>query len=467
MKIIYYFIISVFILAGAGCTGSKSYSNKAKKLQAAGMNDEAANFFLQALQRNPKNVDAKIGLNQTGQIQIEKTLTSFYKAYSVSNYKEAVYKYQEALNYKRQYGYFVSVEIPPYYDAYYKEMLVVYLADRYEVAGDLLYEEKFDDANLVYKEILELDPEYKDVQDLSLTSTIEPLYRKGVAEFDLERYRSCYGMMSRVLVQKPMYKDAIDYKERALEEGQITLAILAFESNVAAKKNIANAIHGDVVSGLIKSNDPFIKVIDRTNMDALIKEQKINVKNASTGNGAIQTGELLGANMLIKGKLLRYSSTGGSIHSYRKQGFESYRVKKVNPDTKKTYYETKYKRVNYTEFEGSASVFVEVQYQMISAETGEVVKSDVLRKSSSDYVNYISFSGNYKNLYAGKYSGKGSDFVKGDVIYNSFSQKNKIKQKAKTNKRSLKSEQQLASESLNVISLGIIRGVSVYNPDDK
>ena len=48
-----------------GCTGSKSYSNKAKKLQEAGMNEEAAAFYLQALQRNPKNVDAKIGLKTT------------------------------------------------------------------------------------------------------------------------------------------------------------------------------------------------------------------------------------------------------------------------------------------------------------------------------------------------------------------------------------------------------------------
>jgi hypothetical protein len=201
-------------------------------------------------------------------------------------------------------------------------------------------------------------------------------------------------------------------------------------------------------------------------MEALIKEQKINVNNP-TGNSAIQAGELLGANMLIKGKLLGYSSKGGKVRAYRKQGFESYRVKKTNPETKKTYYETKYKRVYYTEYEGSASVFLEVQYQMISAETGEVVKSNVLRKENSDYVNYISYKGNYKNLYAGKYTGKGSGFNKGDVIYNSYSQQNKIKRLAKSNKTGLKSEQQLASEALNVISLGIIRGVSSYNPDEE
>ena len=464
MKKFYFLIIVLFLMVGAGCSGSKSYSNKAKKLQAAGMNDEAANFFFQALQRNQKNVDAKIGLKQTGQIQIERTLTQFYKAYSVTNYKEAVYKYQEALNYKKRYGYFVSVEIPAYYNEYYQEMLVVYLVDRYKVAGDLYYDEKYDEANKVYKEILVLDPEYKDVKELSLISTIEPMYRRGIAFFEDEKYRTSYQVMSNVLSQKSMYKEAIDYKERSLELGQIVLAVMEFESFSSTQKSLANTVQGDVITGLTKNNDPFLKVIDRTNSEALIKEQKINVKNAT--NSAIQVGELLGANMLVKGKLNNYSHSGGKVRAYRKKGFESYRVKRVDEKTKKTYYETRYKRVYYTEFEGSSTVYLEVQYQMISAETGEVVKSDVIRKESSDYVNYITYNGNYKNLYAGKYSAKGTGYQKGDVIYNSYSQQNKIKRLAKNSKRSLKSEQNLASEALNVVSLGVIRGISSYNPDE-
>jgi hypothetical protein len=456
----------MFLLVGAGCTGSKSYSKKAMKLQEAGLNDEAASFYLKALQRNQKNVDARIGLKQTGQIQIEKTLTSFYKAYSVTNYKEAVYKYQKALNLQKQYGYFVALEIPPYYKEYYNEMLEVYLSDRYEVANDLLYEENFPDASLIYKEILKLDPEYKDVKDLSLQSIIEPLYRSGVTSFNAEKYRKCYGIMSNVLLKKPMYKDAIDYKERALEEGQIVIAILEFESTVVSKKELASSIQSDVVSGLISVNDPFLKVIDRTNLQELIKVQKINVNSTTSGNSAIKTGELLGANMLIKGKVLGYSTKGGTIKGIRKQGFESYLVKKVNSETKKTYYETRYKRVYYTEYEGVRSVYMEVQYQMISAETGEVVGSNVLREEKSDYVNYVVYSGNYKKLYAGKYSGKGTGYNKGDVIYKSYSQQNKLKNKVRTSKKTLKSEHELASKAVSLISSNIVRAISSYNPDE-
>ncbi len=430
------------------------------------MNEEAAAFYLQALQRNPKNVDAKIGLKTTGQIQIEKSLTQFYKAYSVTNYKEAVYKYQEALKFANQYNNFVSVEIPPYYNDYYQEMLVVYLEERYEKAGDLLYEENFTEAKEIYSEILNLDPEYKDVQDLNLQSTIEPMYRQGVKAFDADQFRKSYDIMLNVLAKKSDYKDAIDYKERALEEGQVVIAVLEFQSNVSGKQSTIQSIQSDVVAGIIKINDPFVKVVDRSNMNNLIEEQKINVKEGAYGNSAIKAGELLGANMLVQGKLINYSYTGGKITRQLKQGFESYQVKKTNPETKKTYYQTYYKRVNYWEFEGSSSVFAEVQYQLISAETGEVVKSDIMRQKKSDYVNYVNYKGNSKNLYAGKYSGSGSKYSKGDVIYSSNAQKSNLRRKINTNKRTLDSEAQMASGVLKQISKGIVRGVTQFNTDE-
>ena len=42
----------------AGCSGSKSYAKKAGKLDGSGLYAEAADMYLQAVQRNQKNVDA-------------------------------------------------------------------------------------------------------------------------------------------------------------------------------------------------------------------------------------------------------------------------------------------------------------------------------------------------------------------------------------------------------------------------
>ena len=462
-----YIIATVFIsFLVLGCTGSKNYSRKAKKLQEVGLNDEAANFYYESLVRNEKNVNAKIGLKTTGQIQIENTLTAFYKAYSVANYKDAVYKYQEALKYQSDYGQYVSMEIPPYYNDYYQEMLVVYLVERYQVAGDLLYDENFADAQRIYSEILNLDPDYQDAKELNLEAIVEPLYRKGVVAYKMKKYRSCYALMNQVLAKKAMYKDAIDYKERALEDGQVIIAVLEFQSNVPLKRNIIKSIQADVVSGIINNNDPFIKVIDRSNMETLIREQKINVNESTYGNSAIKAGELLGADMLIHGKLLNYTYSGGRVKNYVMQGFESFRVKKMDPKTKKPYYETRYKRVNYVEYIGSSSFYGEVQYQLISAETGEVVNSNVFKGSRSDNLNYVTYKGNYKNLYAGKYRGSGSLYKSGDVIYNSYSQKKSLNRKVTSSKRHLLSEQSMATVVFEDITSKIVNSIIRYNTDE-
>lgn len=466
MRVIYAIVLSLILLIGGSCTGSKSYSKKAKKLQDAGLNDEAAAFYLESLQRNPKNVDAKIGLKTTGQIQIEKTLTDFYKAYSVANYKEAVYKYQEALNYQRKYGYFVAMEIPPYYEEYYQEMLSVYLDDRYKVAGDLFYQEKFNEAHVIYKEIIGLDSDFKDVKELSLKALLEPMYRNGVEAFENGKYRKCYSLMSEILFKKSDYKDAIDYKDLALEEGQITIAVLDFHSGVKNKQGVANTIQGKVVSGVIGIQDPFIKVLDRSNVEALIKEQKINVAEATNGKSAIRTGELLGADILVRGVLLTYSYSGGRARGREYEGFERIKVKKTNPETKKTYKEIYYKKVTYREYTGSSSLHAKAQYQIISAETGEVIQANVLSDYNSDQVHYIDYSGNSRYLYKGKLTDADKASKNKNGYYSNVSNLVSLKRLARETKRTLKTESELSTSVVNNISRGITRQVSKIDIDE-
>lgn len=447
------------------CSGSKSYSKKAIKLQEQGLNDEAAEFFLIALQRNPKNVDAKIGLKQTGQIQIENTLTSFYKSYSVANHKESVYLYKKAKDYHSRYSRFVSLDFPSYYDAYYKEMLDVYLNKRYQEAEDLVYEERFKEANEIFNEILNLDPEYKDVKSQSLQTEVEPIYRKGLNLFDNQKYRGCYNSMEKVLRLMPNYKDAIDYKERSLENGKVNIAVMEFTNIQSRYAMVTQSMQSNVVSGLASLHDPFLVVIDRTNMNTLIAEQKINVEKAAMGQSAIQTGELLGANMLVTGKVINYTPRIGKVNMYKRQGFEQYRVKVKNTDNDKYHWENRYRRVVYWEYQGSSSVFIEVQYQIVSAQTGQVLKSNTIKKEVRDQVNYINFKGNKRNLYSGKYSTKGGGYVKTDQIYTTGSSRRNFVTKVNASKTTLKSEAQLRSEAVNYLSKNLVDGVSSIDID--
>lgn len=150
---------------------------------------------------------------------------------------------------------------------------------------------------------------------------------------------------------------------------------------------------------------------------------------------------------------------------YRRQGFEKYKVKVKNTDNDKYHYETRYKRVMYWEYLGSSSVFMEIQYQIVSAQTGQVLKSNTIRKEVKDEVNYITYKGNTSKLYSGKHSTKSGGYLKSDQVYTSGSSRRNFKAKVNSTRKSLKSEAQLQSEAINYLSKNVVNGVSQIDID--
>lgn len=454
--------VSLIFLA---CSGSKSFSKKAAKLEAAGLTEEAADFYFQALQRNLKNVDAKIGLKKTGQKIIENKLNEFYKLHSVDNHKAAVYQYKDITAYKDKCAAFVKLDISGYYEDYYKKSLVKYLDTQYKEGENLIYSEDYENADKVFKEIVQLDSKFKDAKEMSSITTAEPLYRKGVAAFEAEKYKTAYDYMDQVLKAKPEYKDALDIKNNALELGVITIAVMPFKDQHGKVTSMSQSLQADMTQALVKTNDPFLKIIDRKNTDVLLKEQKLSAEGVVSQSTSIQAGELLGAKVLITGKLVNYRKSGGRVSSSKKQGFEAVKSTKVNPQTKKKYAVTSYKRVSYTEYSGESSVYCSFQYQMVSAETGEILRSDVIEYTANDRVNYASYSGNKKALYAGVYKNTFGPLVQGEKVYSSYRDKQQLNAKLNSSKRNLASFAQLEGKVSKKISSKVYTQILSYNPD--
>lgn len=456
---------TVFLSLIFGCTGSKSFSRKAKKLEEAGLNKEAAGLYFTALQRNMKNVDAIIGLKKTGQKLLDRKLNNFYKAHSTDAIKDAVYAYLDAVSYKDKCAPFVELVIPPYYETYYKESLSKYLKKRYKEGEELVYNEKYEEGDKVFKEIIKLDPGYKDAKEMASLTTVEPLYRKGMEAYEAGKYRTAYGFMDKVLKSKSNYKDAIDIKSESLEKATLTIGVIPFKTAHSSSSNMVNKIQAGIVRHLVKTDDPFLKIIDRKNTGILLNEQKLSVDGVTSQSSAINAGELLGAKVLVTGKLLTYEKRGGNVTSKRMPGYTSYRTKKVNPQTDEVYYVTNYRKTYYTEYSGEVEVFCSFEYQMISAETGEILSSDVINVSKRDAVNYASYNGNTKSLYAGTFTNINSVIGQGDKVYSGYSAKRKLDSKLKTTKRSLKSKEQLGVEASGDISKKIYQQIRNYNPE--
>jgi tetratricopeptide (TPR) repeat protein len=459
-----YFVLIAFLLPVifiAGCSGSKSFSKKARKLQEAGLTNEAADFYYQSLLRNPQNIDAKIGLKQTGGTIVTNKLNEYYKAHSLQAYGEAVYKYREAMDLKALYSPFVDIEVPPYYEQYYSEDLDVYLEQRYDKASELVYEQKYEEADGIFKEILDLKPEYRDVGEMAKMTTVEPIYQNGVKAFDAGKYRMAYTLMEQVIAVKGTYKDAIDIKQMALEEATLTVAVVPFEDKSGRAGTVDEKLFAGTVQSLMRTKSPFIKVLDRSNLDQVKKEQQVSLESG----GDLDITEMRGANVLITGKVLSYEKRGGQVQAQRQQGYESFRVKKVDPESGKTSYVTNYRKTYYTEYTGASEIFCTVQIDMVNTETGELMASEMIKSTKRDAVNYARYKGNYKNLYGGTFKSASGAMVTGDKVFTSYRDKQALNAKFTTSKTSLKSFAELDTELSEDLAKRIAFVVEKYNPD--
>ena len=168
-------------------------------------------------------------------------------------------------------------------------------------------------------------------------------------------------------------------------------------------------------------------MVDRENTDKIIEEQKLALSGILDEKTAANAGQLLGVKAVLIGKVIKFDASNGRLNRKYKQAFEPYRERKYNAETKKYYYETKYKSVSYYEYNQQNSVAFTFQYQLVSSETGQILVSNVIDKTYADQVNYSTYKGDYKKLTPEKrLSGAGFSSLRGNFI-NKFSARKNVK----------------------------------------
>ena len=397
LRLILFAFISLAVAFGSGCTGSKKLSKKAATLEDEGRYQEAARLYYESLQRNRDNLDARVGLGKTGQLYLDDKLADFGEQRRADQLKEAVYTYQDAELYKESVSYLgVELSIPTQYKLDYKAVLDEYLKKRYSEGKDLLASKQFEEAQKAFNEIEKLSPNYKDLEELKKVSECEPLYQEAKSEIAGGKYRSAYYKLTSILDMDPEYKDSKLLRDEALELGRFTVSVKPFDAN--GHSDIANWIEGHLLSELTSVNDPFLRIVQRENMDQILEEHELSSSAMVDGQTATQLGQVLGAQAILTGKVLSYSSNESSLRSKKEKAYKQYRVKLYNKAEDEHYYETRHKPIYYMRYYQSNEVKLAVEYKLVSLETGEVIFSEIFDKSTGDEINYSTYQGEITNL---------------------------------------------------------------------
>jgi tetratricopeptide (TPR) repeat protein len=393
-----YIILFLTAILSAGCATSRSFSKRGQKLEQAGMFDEAAGMYFTSLQKNRGNVDAQIGMRNTGQLVLNKRLQEFTQLRTFDKKKEAIVAWQNAVGYSNKVKSLgVSLSIPDFYLSDYEELKGIYTAELYDQGIALMDEGKYKEAEAKFVEIAKLDPDHSEANDLAAVAYAEPLYKAAQSAYSIERYREAYENFDLVVKRLPSYKDAAQMLAKSIEGGLFTVAMLPFE-NATPNTGLDTKMAAYALEALTSLKDPFLKVVDRKNMELMLAEQKLGMSGVINEETAVSVGKLLGAKAILSGTVISYATEVGQPNRFNMDAYEQYRVQLTNEEGK-PYFESRYRKVAVTEFTRENRVSVSVQYKISSLSTGEVLLSRIVDKQLSDVAHWAEYSGSLDNLY--------------------------------------------------------------------
>lgn len=396
----YRVLIFAFSLVLISCASSNSYYKKGQKLQQAGLAQEAADFYFISVQKNPNNVNAKIALKQSGQDQLNGMYQKFYTAHGLEKHADAVRTYREAKAYQEKISTYVNLEAPPYYEEYFNESKDVFLRTQYAKASSLIEKSEYEEAQPMLQEIVEIDPNYEDAAELLLYADLEPRYKKAIQEFEAEQYIKAHEIFEKILRISSNYKEARYYRDKCIEKGRITVAMLPVGTDAGQEKH-AEVMYSSTLGQLLKERDPFLVFIDRKNMDAIIEEQKLGMSGIIDDNTVAEAGKLLGAKVVINSRLIAYNHQFVSPKTTKEIGYER-KTTRVYDKVKKYYYnQDQFYKTSYQKTSGYRKVSFQFVVTMVSSETGEILYSNTFDVKEEDNLTYGSYDKSLSALYPG------------------------------------------------------------------
>lgn len=256
------FCIYLFI----GCSASSKFTKKAQKLENAGLIEEAADSYYQALRSDNDNIDAKIGLKRTAPKILEKKMTTYRTLSNSQNYFESYNKFTEAVNYQqkvRRVGILIDISTSDknLFDRNKKKLADIH----YSKGTAYLNSKLWSNAINEFEKVMRYVSNYKNTSSLIIqaknskdSESAEQSYQRGLSFFNSNQYRSAYSAFKECLKYRSNYKEAVEFRRKSLEKGKVRIGIFPFKNDTRLY-NVEKTLYAYVVSNSVNYSSPFIE----------------------------------------------------------------------------------------------------------------------------------------------------------------------------------------------------------------
>lgn len=456
-------LLTILAIVALTSCASKHYAKQAQKYAEAGLFRDAAQMYYQSVAANPKNIDAKMGLQRAGQLLLQEKLDAFKTHYDNNATKEAVYAFIDAQSYYNQVkNVGVALIFPAEQNVYFNDVKDKYLQTLYAQGLQTLDVEDFASAENTFAEVLNIDPTYKDSKTHYTTAKYEPLYRKAVDQFETGLFRSAYYGFNNIVASTGSYKDAIARKAESLSKAIITIAVVPFASPMFTSSAYAQTMRIKTINELTQLKSPFYKVVADETLNSLPNDGKKSQLKDLIPFIAMYS-QSIGANTVLTGRVISVTERNEPMKSVDRKGY----LRRVEETVDKTTGEKKkvtyYDKVTYLENSQRNQSSISFEYALIEVKTGAILVTDVVTLSNESSVNFASFNGDVKRLVPGYWKSAEKDSPE-DTVGDTNERVSALQNLLNAN-REIKSAQTLTTELFTDSSRRVASAIEKYNPE--
>lgn len=362
--------------------------------------EKAADFYYRSYQVKANNAKTIQGLERTSPKLLEAKLKDFSKNYNAEQYELAIDLFEEARDYQLKLNRVgMDLSISKFYTDKYEDTKDILAEEYYKAYNESYRKEEYKKALDQLNKSIAYRPDYKDSQQRLLklkeilkVEKAESLYQSASEKYNQKDYRGAYLGFMEVSKNKANYKNTESLKSQALKKGMIRIGIFEFKNDTSAK-GAGGALYSYVTTNIVNHGSPFVQLIERDNLDKLLKEQKLGMSGIVDQSTASSAGKLIGLDYVMLGRMVSVTQSDGQIRARSVPCYEMYSVRNNNGEI-----EQRGRNTSFTLYEGTNRVVLEAKYQLVNVETGEIVLDELLSSSASDNVRYATYYGDYTRL---------------------------------------------------------------------
>ena len=131
------------------CTGSKKSFKVAEALEKKGLINDAANYYLESLQRKPSNIDARVKLQNIGQKHVYNMASDFFRNLNTQQTESSLEIFEKLKDFTSKAAALnVALDYPKSYEDDYQKTIETYCAKNYAQAYAMVNQKKYSSTGL-------------------------------------------------------------------------------------------------------------------------------------------------------------------------------------------------------------------------------------------------------------------------------------------------------------------------------